>query len=1206
MVGRAWDFWIDRGGTFTDVVARTPSGQLRTLKLLSVDPQRYEDASVAAIERLLAESPPGQRRIGTVKMGTTVATNALLERRGEPTVLVITAGLEDAIRIGGQQRPDIFALDIKLPEMLYTRVIGADERIGADGAVLAPLDTSKLRTELEAAFAASFRSVAIVLLHGYRFPQHEAAAAAIAHEIGFSQISVSHRVLPLPKLVMRGDTTLADAYLSPVLDRYVASVRRGLATNAETPRLLFMQSHGGLAAAEHFRGKDSLLSGPAGGVIGMLHAARAVGCTEVIGFDMGGTSTDVALFAGELERTTDSVIASVRVSAPMLKIQTVAAGGGSILTFGQGRLKVGPSSAGAFPGPACYRHGGPLTVTDANVLLGRIQPSYFPRVFGPNGDEPLDREASYSAFLALAERLRSIGQSLSPEQLANGYLRIAVERMANAIREISVQRGHDITRFTLCCFGGAGGQHAAQVAEALGIATVIIHPLAGVLSAYGIGVADIRVLRQQSVEAALDAALMTSLPQRFAGLADEASEELREQTSDTGAVQLERRVRVKVSGTDTPIAVTWQPGATLAELSAAFAERHERQFGFRVGAGAALAVESLELEAVVPGTAESPPGPPPALPPGEKPKPVGRANLWTGEFWRDVPVYDRAKLPAGTRFEGPALIVETHATTVVEPGWVSTVHETGTVVLTRIGKQVRRESHSRVPDPIMLEVFNNLFMHVAEEMGIVLERTAHSVNIKERLDFSCAVFDSEGMLIANAPHIPVHLGSMSDSVQSIIRSRKLAPGDAYLLNTPYNGGTHLPDMTVVTPVFDKSGKDIRYFVASRAHHADIGGITPGSMPPGSRAIDEEGVLFDGVRIVAAGELLEADVRAVLASGRYPARNPDQNIADLKAQLAANARGIAELARLLERFGIRTVEGYMAHVQNNAALCVRAAIERLRDGRFSVELDSGERIDVAVTIATDRRNATVDFTGTSGTSPGNFNAPTAIVRAAVLYVFRTLVRESIPLNAGCMEPLKIVLPDDSLLNPKYPAAVVAGNVETSQCITDALLAAVDACAASQGTMNNFTFGNARHQYYETLCGGAGAGPGFDGASAVHTHMTNSRLTDPEVLEQRYPVRVRRFAIRVGSGGAGHWRGGDGVVREIEFLEPMQAAILSNRRRVPPFGLKGGAPGACGRNYVLRTDGRREQLAATAAVELAAGDRFVIETPGGGGYGTPDGT
>ncbi len=964
-----------------------------------------------------------------------------------------------------------------------------------------------------------------------------------------------------------------------------------------------MQSHGGLAAAEHFRGKDSLLSGPAGGVIGMLHAARAVGCGEVIGFDMGGTSTDVALYAGELERTTDSVIASVRISAPMLRINTVAAGGGSILTFGQGRLKVGPASAGASPGPACYRNGGPLTVTDANVLLGRIQPQYFPRVFGPNGDEPLDRDASSAAFVALAEKLLASGQRLGPEQLAMGFLRIAVERMANAIREISVQRGHDITRFTLCCFGGAGGQHAAQVAEALGIATVIIHPFAGLLSAYGIGVADVRVVRQQSVEAPLDSAVMASLPQRFAQLADSAIVELREQASDPAAVRLERRVRVKVSGSDTAIAVAWRPDTSLDALAGAFAEQHERQFGFRIATGAALAAESLELEAVVPGIAESPPGPPPALPPGEKPKPVGRANLWTGEFWRDVPVYDRAKLPAGTRFEGPSLIVEAHATTVVEPGWVSTVHATGTLVLTRIGKQVRRESHARNADPIMLEVFNNLFMHVAEEMGIVLERTAHSVNIKERLDFSCAVFDSDGMLIANAPHIPVHLGSMSDSVQSIMRSRQLAPGDAYLTNTPYNGGTHLPDLTVVTPVFDKAGKDIRYFVASRAHHADIGGITPGSMPPDSRSIDEEGVLFDGVRIVANGELLEADVRALLLSGRYPARNPDQNIADLKAQLAANTRGIAELARLLERFGIRTVERYMGHVQTNAAQCVRAAIERLRDGRFTVELDGGEKIAVAVKIGDDRRSATIDFAGSSAQSPGNFNAPTAIVRAAVLYVFRTLVRESIPLNAGCMEPLKIVLPDDSLLNPKYPAAVVAGNVETSQCITDALLAAVDACAASQGTMNNFTFGNARHQYYETLCGGAGAGMGFDGASAVHTHMTNSRLTDPEVLEQRYPVRVRRFAIRLGSGGAGRWRGGDGVVREIEFLEPMQAAILSNRRRVPPFGLHGGEPGACGRNYVLRRDGRVEELAATAAVELTAGERFVIETPGGGGYGEP---
>jgi 5-oxoprolinase (ATP-hydrolysing) len=1159
---RSWEFWIDRGGTFTDVVARTPAGELRTLKLLSVDPERYEDAAVAGIERLLATAPSDERRIGAVKIGTTVATNALLERRGEPTLLVITAGLEDAIRIGGQQRPDLFALDIRLPEMLYTSVVGAVERVDAAGPIVTPLDTARLRTDLAAAYAAGLRSVAIVLLHGYRYPRHEQIAAKIARTIGFTQISVSHQVLPLPKLVVRGDTTLADAYLSPVLDRYVTSMRRGLAARLGDAPLMFMQSHGGLARAEHFRGKDSLLSGPAGGVIGMVHAARTIGCSEAIGFDMGGTSTDVALYAGELERTTDAVIAAVRVSAPMLRIETVAAGGGSILSFANGRLNVGPASAGAHPGPRCYRRGGPLTVTDANLLLGRIDPDFFPHVFGPSGAEPLDAPATASAFATLAETVaKTTGTGITPEQVAAGCLRIAVERMANAIKQISVQRGHDVTRFTLCSFGGAGGQHAVQVAEALGIRTVAIHPLAGLLSAFGIGVADLRALLQKSLETPLVAALLPALALDFAELETAAATTLRTQTTELADLRCEQRMFIKV----------------------------------------ALVVESIELEAIVPGTETPPTIAPVSLAPGKRPNPVNRRRLWCGAGWRSVPVYDRDGLPGGARLRGPAIVVERHATTIVEAGWRATVHPSGTLLLTRMGRRVRRESAAVPADPVMLEVFNHLFMHVAEEMGIVLEHTAHSVNIKERLDFSCALFAADGSLIANAPHIPVHLGSMGDSVQSVLRSKALAPGDAYLLNSPYAGGTHLPDMTVVTPIFDARGRRLRYFVASRAHHADVGGITPGSMPPSSHTIEEEGVLFDGVRIVADGEFLEAQVRELLARGRYPARNPNQNIADLKAQLAANARGVAALERLLERFGVRTVTRYMQHVQNNAALCVRAAIGRLRSGRFSVELDSGERIDVAVEIDADRQRAVLDFTGTSACSPSNFNAPSAIVRAAVLYAFRTLVREAIPLNAGCLEPLTIVVPDGSMLSPNYPAAVVAGNVETSQCVTDALLAALGACASSQGTMNNFTFGNERHQYYETICGGAGAGPGFAGASAVHTHMTNSRLTDVEILEQRYPVRVRRFAIRSGSGGAGRWRGGDGVVRDVEFLESMHAAILSNRRRIPPFGLDGGAQGARGRNYVLRFDGRHEELAATATTVLEAGDRFVIETPGGGGYG-----
>ncbi|HVS22579.1 MAG TPA: hydantoinase B/oxoprolinase family protein [Gammaproteobacteria bacterium] len=1230
-----WEFWIDRGGTFTDVVARAPSGEIRALKLLSEDPSRYADAAVAAIDRMLASAPAAERSIAAIKMGTTVATNALLERCGEPTVLVITAGLEDAIRIGGQQRPDIFALKIELPEMLYARVVSARERIGAGGDVLEALDERRLRADLEAAHAAGFRSAAIVLLHAYRYPQHENAAAALAESVGFTQVSVSHRVSPLPKLVLRGDTTLVDAYLSPVLRRYVASVRRGLEGRLGGTRLLFMQSHGGLAAAERFAGKDSLLSGPAGGVIGMVHAARSAGFTEVVGFDMGGTSTDVSLYAGELERTADALIARVRVSAPMLKIHTVAAGGGSILKFAHARFQVGPESAGALPGPACYRNGGPLTVTDANVLLGRIQRDFFPRVFGPDGDAPLDVDETKRAFAALAESVAAAtGEPITPAALAAGFRRVAIEHMANAIKQISVQRGHDVTRFALCCFGGAAGQHACEVADAVGIGSIVIHPLAGVLSAYGIGVADLRVLRRRSVEAPLAEALLRSLERDFAALADEARVALATQGADAGSATLERRLAVRIAGTDTPLPVRFTSDTTIADLRAAFAAAHERHFGFRAPDDAQLVVESIELEAAVASVAGAGGGvsnvlretvekgtfrfsrlrravvhvqsrekrnvPFSTRSTAADPQPVAKREVWSAGAWRATPIFERAALPAGAAVAGPAVIAEPNATTVVEPGWRAALAADGSLILTRARRAARKERVRERASPLMLEVFNNLFMHAAEEMGVVLERSAHSVNIKERLDFSCALFDAEGGLIANAPHIPVHLGSMGDSVQSVLRLSP-RPGDSYLLNTPYNGGTHLPDVTVVTPVFAPGGRRLRYVVASRAHHADIGGITPGSMPPQSRTIHEEGVLLDGVRIVARGRFHEAELRRLLASAPYPARNPDQNVADLKAQLAANARGIAKLDEIGARFGWRTIAAYMRHVQDNAEQCVREAIGRLRDGRFTVELDGGERIAVEIAIDSARRAATIDFSGTSPMSAGNFNAPPSIVRAAVLYVFRTLVREDIPLNAGCLTPLTIRLPAPSLLCPSYPAAVVAGNVETSQCVTDALLGALDACAAAQGTMNNFTFGNARHQYYETICGGAGAGPDFPGASAVHTHMTNSRLTDAEILEARYPVRVRRFAIRRGSGGAGAQHGGDGVVREIEFLEPMQAAILANRRRVPPFGLHGGEPGLCGKNYVVRAGGAVEPLAATASVELAAGDRFVIETPGGGGYG-----
>ena len=1191
-----WEFWIDRGGTFTDVVARSPEGEIDSVKLLSKNPGHYADAAVHGIGQFTDGDDPAP--IAAVRMGTTVATNALLQRRGASTALVTTRGFGDALRIGYQNRPDIFALEIKLPEMLYSQVIEAEERISATGEVITPLDESRLRSELVQARAGGLNSVAIVFLHGYRFPEHEQEAARIAGDVGFRQISVSHATSALMKLISRGDTTLADAYLSPVLNRYVRRVREGLAGRLGDAPLLFMQSHGGLVSADAFRGKDSILSGPAGGVVGMAETASAAGLRRLIGFDMGGTSTDVSLYNGEFERTGHMTIAGVRFSAPVMRVETVAAGGGSILRFASQRLQVGPESAGAYPGPACYRNDGPLTVTDANVLLGRIQPDHFPRVFGPDGDEGIDAEVVSSRFERLAgEVRRQTGKPVDCDLLAAGFLRIAVERMANAIKRISTQRGHDVSRFTLCCFGGAAGQHACQVADALGVEQVFLHPLAGVLSAYGMGMAEMRSLQQRSVEQPLGDALLPELESVFTELEAANSELLARQGVDPALLRFVRRGMLRVAGSDTPLIVSWHGDAR--RIARDFRQAHQTRFGFEP-AHATLIVESVESEATVPGARVTEP-----RWTGGESDPAAEAvrDVWFGDRRVPTRVFRRERLAAGCRIDGPTIIVEDNSTLVIEPDWRALVNEFGHVVLARHTPRPASERIGTEVDPVMLEVFNNLFMHIAEQMGVVLENTAHSVNIKERLDFSCGVFDPEGDLIANAPHMPVHLGSMGDSVNTILAQRRdtMKPGDTFMLNAPYNGGTHLPDVTVVTPVFDAEGRDLVFSVACRAHHADIGGCSPGSMPATSTSIHEEGVLIDNVRLVEAGKFREDAVRRLLASGEYPARNPDQNVADFKAQIAANTRGVAELGTMVEQFGLDVVHAYMGHIKRNAEECVREAIAALRDGEWSVGLDGGETINVRIAIDHDRRCAGIDFEGTSPESPGNFNAPASIARAAALYVFRTLVEDDIPLNQGCMTPLTIRFPDASLVNPRYPAAVAAGNVETSQCITDALLAALDVCAASQGGMNNLTFGNERHQYYETICGGSGAGPGFDGASAVHTHMTNSRLTDPEVLEWRFPVRLERFCIRSGSGGRGRHAGGDGVIRELRFLEPMNVSILSNRRRLAPFGLQGGGDGQPGRNYVIRASGEVEHLTATAEVLLQAGDRFVVETPGGGGYG-----
>ena len=1184
-----WQFWIDRGGTFTDVVARRPDGALVTHKLLSENPGRYDDAAIAGIREILSvgagEAIPVDL-IDAVKMGTTVATNALLERKGERTVLFITRGFRDALRIAYQNRPRIFDRHIVLPEMLYSRVVEVEERVAARGEVVWPLNESDTRDKLVQAYGEGYRSIAIVFMHGYRFPEHERRTAEAAKAAGFTQISVSHLVSPLMKLVGRGDTTVVDAYLSPILRRYVEQV----AAELRGVRLLFMQSNGGLADARRFQGKDAILSGPAGGIVGAVRTSAAAGFDRIIGFDMGGTSTDVSHYAGEFEREFETRVAGVRMRAPMMSIHTVAAGGGSILHFDGARYRVGPDSAGANPGPACYRRNGPLTVTDANVMLGKIQPKYFPRVFGIGGNEPLDPAVVRQGFRDLVSKIKD---GRSAEQVAEGFVQIAVGNMANAIKHISVQRGHDVTRYTLCCFGGAAGQHACLVADALAMTRVFIHPHAGVLSAYGMGLADQVAMRSRAVEARLEGCDLEEMAQ---ALAIEARSELVTQGISAEKISVKRRAHLKYEGTDTALLVALGPAAGMArEFEAAY----RKQFSFLMP-GRPLIAEAVSVEAFASGEEIQER----AVAEKAKANPAEIVRMFTGGRWHDAPLHRREDLGPGNRIDGPAIIAEANATTVVEPEWRATVTELNHLILERTKEKVRGAAIGTAVDPVMLEVFNNLYMSIAEQMGLRLQNTAYSVNIKERLDFSCALFDAEGSLIANAPHMPVHLGSMGESIKTVIRlnAGKMKPGNVYVLNAPYNGGTHLPDVTVITPVFDSGGKEILFYVGSRGHHADIGGITPGSMPPGSRVVEEEGVLIDNFLLVEQGRFREKETVALLTSGKHPVRNVQQNIADLQAQIAANEKGVQELRRMVEQFGLDVVRAYMRHVQDNAEESVRRVIGVLKDGAFEYPLDNGAVIKVAIKIARDRRAARIDFSGTSSQLPNNFNAPAAVCMAAVLYVFRTLVDDEIPLNAGCLKPLEVVIPEGCMLRPRYPAAVVAGNVETSQCITDALYGALGVLAASQGTMNNFTFGNERYQYYETVAGGSGAGPDFDGADVVQTHMTNSRLTDPEVLEWRFPVRLESFEIRHGSGGGGRRRGGHGAVRRVRFLEPMTAAILSGHRLVQPHGLEGGEAGAAGRNYVLRAGGGVSELGPFDQTEMAAGDVFVIESPGGGGYGT----
>ncbi|MGF1444714.1 MAG: hydantoinase B/oxoprolinase family protein [Pikeienuella sp.] len=1202
-----WDFWIDRGGTFTDIVARRPDGEIETAKFLSENPDQYEDAALHAIRLFLGLAPADRipaERIGRVKMGTTVATNALLERKGARTVLVTTRGLGDQLRLAYQNRPDLFAREIVLPEMLYERVIEAEERVLVDGTVARPLEHLALRQDLQAARAAGIEAVAIVFIHGFRHREHEAEAARIARELGFAQVSVSHEVSPLMKMVRRGDTTVVDAYLSPILRAYIDRVAAAFEGDGAA-KLMFMQSSGGLTDARRFQGKDAILSGPAGGVVGAVATAKIAGFEKIIGFDMGGTSTDVCHYAGSYERVLDSQVAGVRITAPMMDIHTVAAGGGSCLSYDGTRLRVGPQSAGASPGPASYGRGGPLAVTDANVVTGRLRPEFFPAIFGPDADRPLDDVAARRDFERLAEETGK-----TAEALAEGCLRIAVENMAGAIKKISVQQGHDVTEYTLAVFGGAGAQHACAIADTLGMTTCLIHPMASLLSAYGMGLADIRASRQQAVEAPLSEQTRLAAAANLDRLGSDAAMEVAAQAVPEAQIATEESLLLKVAGTDTALAIPFGP---LDQLRDRFRLAHRRRFGFDAGAEAALVIEAISVEAVGRAADITEPEHPLQARPEAEIEIAREAEIYIDGAWSTARFVRRDAMRPGDALTGPAVIVEPHTSVLVEPGWRAEITAHDHVVLRRI--EVRRtRAVGTEADPVMLEVFNNLTMSIAEQMGAVLENTARSVTIKERLDFSCAVFDAAGDLVANAPHMPVHLGSMSASVKTVIaQNPDMRPGDVYVLNAPYNGGTHLPDVTVVTPVWNDAGTEILFFTSARGHHTDIGGLTPGSAPPDSRRVEEEGVLIDNFQLVdgATGAFREAEMRALLNGAEYPARAPDINIADLKAQVAACEKGAAELRRMIEHFGLAVVRAYMGHIQDNAEELVRRRILALKDAEIDYEMDpsfDGEARAIRVKISVDHnaRSARVDFTGTTAQLSTNYNAPEPVTRAAVLYVFRCLVDDQIPMNEGVMKPLQVVLPEGTMLSPRYPAAVIAGNTETSQAVTSALFLAMGVQAAAQSTMNNTTWGNDKYQYYETICGGAGAGyrndgTGHVGCAAVHTHMTNSRLTDPEVLEFRFPVLLEEFAIRQGSGGAGRWPGGDGAIRRIRFLEPMTLAILAGHRLVPPPGLDGGAAGAPGRSRVLRSGGSEEVLASADKREMAAGDIWLLETPGGGGCG-----
>ena len=1196
-----WQFWIDRGGTFTDVIGKNPKGKIATQKLLSENPKQYKDAAIQGIRDLLSidrkESIP-MHQIDSIKMGTTVATNALLERKGERTLLAITKGFADILRIGYQQRPKLFSLDIQLPDMIYSDIVEIDERVDIKGDVLIKLDLSNTKKILTEAFNEGFKSIAIVLLHGYRYQEHEIQISVIAKQIGFEQISVSHKISPLMKIIPRGDTTVVDAYLSPILRRYVNQVKAELGqTQQNFGKLMFMQSNGGLTDANYFQGKDAILSGPAGGVVGMVKTGEKIGLNKLIGFDMGGTSTDVCHYNSEYERTLETELAGVRLRSPMMLINTVAAGGGSILYFDGSRYRVGPDSAGAFPGPACYRNGGPLTVTDCNVMIGKLNPDFFPKVFGPNGNQKLDLKIVETKFTTLAKEISSsTNKSVTPLEVAEGFLFIAVESMANAIKKISVQRGYDVSSYALSCFGGAGGQHACMVADKLGINKIHLHPYAGVLSAFGIGLADSRTINDLAIELNLDEKAIKHISEKFEDLRSTGKEDLVAQNLNENIFEYVDRAYLRYKDSDTSLAIKFD---IYSSMKLNFENAHRARFGF-ISPEKAIIIESIQSEVSCQSDQFESNEPQQKK---SKSQPLTTQNVFFNGDLQKTVFYNRNDIKPNEKLSGPAVIIEPTSTIIIEPGWEAMLEDSNDLILTRTNKIIRSSAIGTSVDPIMLEIFNNLFMNVAEQMGMVLENTASSVNIKERLDFSCALFSPTGELVANAPHVPVHLGSMSESIKTIIRENSLTmnPGDAFLINAPYNGGTHLPDITLIKPVFDECNESVIFYVATRGHHADIGGTVPGSAPANSTHIKEEGVLIDNFTLVSKGIFLENEIHDLLSLAEYPARNIKQNIADLKAQVAAAEKGSQELLKVIKHYGLEVVHAYMGHVQDNAEESVRRVLDVLSDSSFTYKMDDGHQVSVSISVDKVNRSATIDFTGTSNQHPGNYNAPSAICYAAVLYVFRCLVDDDIPLNAGCLKPLNLIIPKNSMINPKYPAAVFSGNVETSQCIVDTLLGALGEFAASQGTMNNFIWGNDKVQNYETICGGSGASVNQPGCSAVHTHMTNSRLTDPEVLEWRFPVRLESFSIRKNSGGKGLNMGGDGVDRRIRFLEPMTVNIIAGHRKVPPYGLSEGESGALGENYVVHADKSETRLGTKGQVEVEKNDLFILKTPGGGGFG-----